>query len=253
MYFKHRYANIYYEQVGDTKQVIIILPGWGDTRGTFQFIIDHFKQDFSIYIFDYPGFGNSPPIHKELTMNDYATIFYDFMQEKKIDSPIILSHSFGGRITAILLGRYSIKVKKVILMDVAGIKRKKIRNKLRTLLYKTLKKICTIINQPLLLNKIRSSFSSTDYMNVHPYMYQTFKNIIQEDLRKDYAHIESDVLIIWGKKDPDTPVQDAHYLHRVIHNSGLIIFPQASHFSYLDEPYLTLRILHYFLKQKDMD
>lgn len=253
MYFKHRYTNVYYEKEGNSNQAIIILPGWGETRSTFHFLIDYFSHHYSVYLFDYPGFGNSPPVHRELDVEDYAIIIRDFLTENHIENPIIISHSFGGRIASILLGRFHITVKKVVLMDVAGIKRKKLRTVLRVFFYKILKKCCLLFHQKSLLQKIRSYFSSDDYLNVPPYMYQTFKNIIQEDLRVDYSHIQSDVLIIWGKKDQDTPIKDAYYLHRIIHDSGLIVFPKAGHFSYLEEPYLTLRILHSFFNQKDMD
>ena len=231
----------------------MILPGWGDTRNTFQFLAKHLKQDYTIYIFDYPGFGNSPPIHRELTIEDYSTIFYDFLDEHHIKNPIIIAHSFGGRIASILLGRYHIPVRKVILMDVAGIKRRKLTIIFKTIIYKILKSICLILRQHSLLKKIRFLFSSNDYHNIPPYMYKTFQNIIHKDLRDDYSQIHSDVLIIWGENDPDTPLKDAFYLHKVIQNSGLIVYPHSGHFSYLDQPYLTLRILQSFLDKKDMD
>ena len=65
-------------------------------------------------------------------------------------------------------------------------------------------------------------------------MYQTFKNVIKTDLRKKYKKITSNTLIIWGKKDIDTPLKDAKYINKKIKNSKLIIYKNSSHYSYLE-------------------
>ena len=52
--------NIYYEKFGyNKKKPLIIFPGWGDNRNTFDSIIKTLERNYIIYIFDYPGFGNS--------------------------------------------------------------------------------------------------------------------------------------------------------------------------------------------------
>ena len=99
MYFKFNKINIYYEKYGNNEQSIIILPGWGNTRETFNNIINYFKDNYTIYILDYPGFGNSKPLNQELNIYDYAFIIKNFMKQNNINNPIIIAHSFGGRIT----------------------------------------------------------------------------------------------------------------------------------------------------------
>ena len=59
MYFNKEEVSIYYEKYGNGEKTIFILPGWGETRKTFNYIIEHFKEEYNIYILDYPGFGNS--------------------------------------------------------------------------------------------------------------------------------------------------------------------------------------------------
>ena len=88
-----------------------------------------------------------------------------------------------------------------------------------------------------------------DYKDIPNIMKKTFQNIIKEDLRKHYKSISVETLIIWGDKDKDTPLKDAKYLNKVIKNSGLIIYKNANHFSYLNYPYLTNSILENYLKK----
>ena len=123
-YNKNNYA-IYYEKIGHNEQTIVILPGWGDTRKTFNFLINELKENYTIYIIDYPGFGNSPFPNHDLTIYDYTNIIRDFLIEKNINNPTIIAHSFGGRIATLLTGYYKEKINKLILIDIAVIKRKK--------------------------------------------------------------------------------------------------------------------------------
>ena len=43
MYYKNGSFEIYYEKYGNKKNTILILPGWGDTRKTFNYLIDNLK------------------------------------------------------------------------------------------------------------------------------------------------------------------------------------------------------------------
>ena len=82
-------------------------------------------------------------------------------------------------------------------------------------------------------------------------MLTTFKNVINEDLIFYLPSIENETLIIWGEKDKDTPLKDARLIQKKIKNSALIIYPKASHYSYLEYPILTNRIINIFLQNKD--
>lgn len=247
--FKYKDIEIYYETYGNSNKTILILPGWGNTRESFYNIINQLKDKYKIYIIDYPFFGNSPLLNKELTIYDYSELIYNFIKQNKINKPIIIAHSFGGRIASIICSK--IKVNKLILIDVAGIKRINIKVFIKNKVYKLLKKLTYLLPkciQVKIRNKLLLKFSSTDYLNIPSIMKKTFQNIIKEDLRKYYKSINTDTLIIWGEKDLDTPLKDGIYLNKIIKNSGLIIYKNSSHFSYLDNSYLTNKILKEYLK-----
>lgn len=249
MYFKSNKINIYYEKYGTEKQVILILPGWGNTRETFANIINYFKNKYTIYILDYPGFGKSKEIKNELTVHDYANLIKDFIQKNNIEKPIIIAHSFGGRITSIL--NTLITIKKIILIDVSGIKRFNLKVQIKKYIYKLLKiiiKLLPIKNKKYYLEKLFNNFSSPDYKNININMRNTFKNIIKEDLKKYYKNIKVETLILWGEKDIDTPLKDAYLLNKLIKNSGLVVFKDLPHYSYLYNPVKVNKIIEIFLK-----
>ena len=254
MYYKYHGINIYYEKYGNSKKTILILPGWGNTRNTFYDIINFFKNYYTLYIVDYPGFGNSPILNKDLTIYDYAKIIYSFINEKNINNISIISHSFGGRIASILIGKHHLNIDKLILIDVAGIKRFNVKHIIKIYIYKLLKSLSCILPIKYKFKtrkKLFNIFSSKDYLLLPPIMYRTFKNIINENLFKYYKKIKIDTLIIWGKKDKDTPIKDASLLKRRIKKSKLVIWNDAGHFSYLEKSQEIIYLINDFIKKDD--
>ena len=254
MYFNIDDYTIYYEKYGNKDKNIIILPGWGNTRITFNNIINFFRYDYSVYIFDYPGFGNSKIIDKEMTIYDYAYIIYSFIKRNNLDNSIIIAHSFGGRILSLLCGYYNLYFNKIILIDVAGINKFSFTKIIRTYTYKILYKISYLLPRYLKFkyrNYLLNKFGSSDYLELDINMRKTFSNIVKEDLRKYYKKISTDTLIIWGENDTSTSIKLGRYINKIIKNSSLIIYKNSSHFSYLDYPCLTNNIIEKYIKMED--
>lgn len=248
------YENITlsYKRYGDGKEVIVILPGWGETRNTFLEIINILKIDYTVYIIDYPGFGDTPFPNYNLTMDDYTLLILDFLKKLNITNPNIIAHSFGGRISILLAAKYNVPIKSLILIDSAGIKPKlTLKKKLRLKLYKTLQSLANYLPKKIkdtfktyLFNK----FSSSDYQSLDENMRETFKNIVNLDLTNYLSKIKCNTLILWGEKDIDTPLKDGKLMHKKITNSELIIFPNCTHFCYLENTYVIIKIILCFLE-----
>lgn len=243
--------NIYYEKIGTGKENIIILPGWGNTRPTFNLMIDALKKYYNVYILDYPGFGNSSFPNRNLTIYDYAELIQNFINILDIKDPIVITHSFGTRIALILNAKLKIKFKKLIIIDGAGIKNKKcILLKSKQFLYKLLKKLSIIFPKKfkkLYLKKLVNIFGSADYKSLNDNMKKTFSNIVSEDLSYLLKDISSETLLIWGEKDCDTPLKDGIKMNNSIVDSGLIIIKNGTHFSYLDVPFYVNNIIIEFV------
>ncbi len=252
MYYNEEDISLYYEKYGSGEKTILILPGWGDNRKTFYNIINHFKEKYTIYIMDYPGFGNSVFPNKDLTIYDYTNLIRNFMVDNNIENPIIIAHSFGGRIATLLSGYYKEKIDKIIMIDTAAIKPKKsIKTLFRQSLYKLLKKLAIFIpkiKKERYMQKLIKIFASSDYQVLSKSMQQTFKNIVNEDVSYYLKQIDEEVLILWGKNDIDTPLKYGIKTNKLIKHSALIVFPKGSHFSYLEYPILTNQIIYEFIK-----
>ncbi len=253
MFYKKENTVISYAVFGSGKKTILILPGWGDTACTFQEIISFLQKDYTIYILDYPGFGESPVLCKVWTIYDYVTFLASFLKDLSITPTLVIGHSFGGRLAILLSGYLNLSFPKILLMDSAGIKpRKTLSSLFKKYSYKFLKGLKWILPQKkkdAYLSFLFSKFASSDYYNLPSSMRLTFQNIIHEDLKRYLPKMDSEVLLLWGKEDQDTPLRDAYIMHRKIKDSELIVLERCGHFCYLENPYLTLKIILAFLEE----
>ena len=241
--------NFKYYKYGNNKKVLIILPGWGDTRNTFNYYINSLKDKFTIYIFDYPGFGNSIFPNHSLTIEDYAKYIKSFIEENNIINPYILCHSFGCRISILLICKYRILVDRLIIIGGAGIKRKSIRKRYRILKYKLLKKLSIFISKnkkEKYLKRLINKYGSSDYKELNSLQRKTFSIIVNTDLRKYIPYIYCPTLLIWGELDTSTPLKDGKYMNKKIKDSALITIKKGTHFVYLEYPFYILNIINNF-------
>ena len=241
--------NFYYKKYGNSEKVLIILPGWGETRKTFDFYINNLKDRFTIYIFDYPGFGKSKKLKKSYTIYDYAKYIKEFLNNKNIINPYIMCHSFGCRISILLISKYRVIVNRLIIISGAGIKDKSIKRKLKIFRYKILKKLSLFLpnnKKRKYLNNLVMKYGSNDYKELTNIERITFSNIVNEDLRKYIKYIYCPTLLIWGAKDNSTLLKDAKYMNKRIKDSALIILKKGTHFVYLEYPLYILKIINNF-------
>lgn len=241
--------NFYYEKYGNGKKEIIILPGWGDTRKTFNYYIENLKDKYTIYIFDYPGFGQSKFPNKVLTLDDYAKYLKNFMEENKIKNPYLLCHSFGCRLAILLISKYRVLIDRLIIIGGAGIRRKSIIRSFKVFKYKFKKKLAIFLPEKKranYLNKLIMKYGSNDYKKLNQYERQTFSNIVNKDLSKYIKYIYCPTLLIWGEKDTSTPLKDGIYMNKKIKDSALITFKKGTHFVYLEYPFNVLNIIFEF-------
>lgn len=251
MYFLYRDFKLYYEKIGTGEKNILILPGWGDTRKTFTHMINFFKNEYTIYIIDWPGFSNSPFPKTNLTIYDYADLINNFINDLELKNLTLIGHSFGGRIIILLTGYYNKIYDKVILIDSAGVKRKKnFYTILKQTMYKVLKKIKYFLPKKYrkkYLEKLISIFGSCDYKDLSLNMRKSFSNIVNEDLSIYLKHISMEVLLIWGNNDIDTPLKDGKLMKKEIKDSSLIVL-NGTHYVYLENIYLVNNIIYEYLK-----
>lgn len=237
--------NINYISYGKKNGMnMVLLHGWGQNIEMMKPIGNAFKNNFKITIIDLPGFGNSDEPNNILTVFDYVEYLQKLFIKLKIENPILIGHSFGGKIAIAYASKY--KVKKLILFAPSFCKTKQ-RLTTKQKILKILKKI-PILNK--LENYAKSKIGSTDYKNASPIMRQILVNSINLDLKENAKKIICPTLLIWGELDEAVKVEDGKVLDSIIPDSGLIIYPNKTHYAYLEDINKTINILDNFLKEE---
>ena len=235
-----RNININYIQYGSGSDVVL-LHGWGQNIAMMKPIGDRLQKNHRITILDFPGFGESEEPKTALTVYDYCEILEELLKKLKVKKPVIMGHSFGGRIAIIYASRN--EVEKVVLFGSPCIK-KEVKTSLKLRMLKSLKKIPGI-------NKLegfaKNHMGSRDYKNASEIMKKILVNVVNEDLSECAKKINVPTLLIWGDRDTEAPVEDAKELEKIIPDVGLIVLPNSTHYAYLENLPQVINILNNFL------
>ena len=233
---------------GDGKTPVILLHGWGQSMDSMQIIGDFLQRDFTVYNIDLPGFGLSDKPEFPFNTKDYADILYDIIKHFGIMHPIIVGHSFGGKIAIKYASLYD-GVNKLVLVDSSGIvKRKKAAYYIKVYTYKIVKRLFSLPGLKKYRSKVLNKFGSSDYKNAEGVMKNTLVKVVKEDLRNDLPKIFCPVLLVWGRSDKVTPISSAYIMQKLLRDAGIVIIEGGGHFSYLDNTPLFLRVLDNFFQ-----
>ena len=201
---------------------IVLLHGWGQNIEMMDPIGKRLQKDFYITIIDLPGFGKSSEPTYGYTVYDYFEIVDELLRKLKIKNPIMIGHSFGGRISIIYAAKKG--VEKLVLLA-SPFKRSVKKNTFKIKLLKFLKKVPVVKE---LESYMKTKIGSRDYRNATPIMRLILVNTVNEDLTEYLKQIESPTLLIWGDLDTEAPLEDAKYAETIMKDAGLIIYQGAS-------------------------
>lgn len=256
MYFNYEGIKINYEIFGESsdKMPLLILHGWMAKIEAMSPIYQRFKNDRKVIVIDFPGQGGKSDTLKEVWgVPEYSEMVKRLLDNLNIQKCDVIGHSFGGRVIIYLASKYKELFNKIILTDSAGIKPKRsIKKIFKVYSYKVAKNFYKIImpkeKYEKKLEEMRAKRGSSDYaMLTSDVMRETFKKVINLDLKDKLKDINAPTLLIWGENDLDTPLYMANIMEKEIKDSGLVVIENAGHFSYIDNPQKYLIVAQNFL------
>ncbi|NPA50844.1 MAG: alpha/beta hydrolase [Epsilonproteobacteria bacterium] len=219
--FKNEPLSLSYEILNlQHSKTILFLHGWGSNKEIMKMAFGSYLKDYRHLYLDLPGFGASKNEKLVLTTKDYKEIVELFLKRLGIRVDMVVGHSFGGKVATLL------EPPCLILLSSAGIVLPKpFKVRLKIALFKLLK--------PFGGGKIRKFFVSQDAKDISLNMYETFKNVVDEDFRDKFASFKNRALIFWGKDDKATPLIAGKEINSLIKNSKFYLF-DGDHYFFLD-------------------
>jgi len=232
--YKQQTIDISYEIINPEAKVdLVVLHGWGSNKALMKNSFSKYLDSFRHIYIDLPGFGKST-CNQVLTTADYAQILEYFMVHLNVQRDIMVGHSFGGKVATLL------NPSVLVLLSSAGIIwPKSFKVKAKIYIYKTLK--------TLGLSKLRSRFVSEDAKELSEPMYETFKNVVDEDFTYNFENYNGKALICWGEEDHATPLKSAHKIKELIKNSELEVYKGEHYFFMEHAEEISKKIEHTFL------
>ena len=200
------------------KDVALFLHGWGANKEIMKKAFGMYFNDFRHVYVDMPGFGASS-MHGALATKDYAKIIKSFLDELGTSPKIIFGHSFGGKVATLLNPEY------LALLSSAGIVAKKpLWVRFKIALFKFLKLFG--------LGFLYKFFATKDVKGMSKTMYETLKNVVDEDFSSKFADFGGKAFIFWGEEDKATPLKSGERVSRLIKNSEFHAL-KGDHFFFL--------------------
>lgn len=217
------------------KLYLVLLHGWGVNSSYLENlknqIIKHSDDFIEIILLDVPGFKDK--LEKPWTIDDY--ILWLKKKLAHINDPMILvGHSNGGRLSINFAYKYPHRVKALVLIASAGIIPK---YTFKHYFFFIIAKIGKVVFSIPILNYLYSSARKLlyrlarvqDYYKADPYLRETMKNLLRQDISSFLPRIFIPVLLLWGDQDRSTPIIDAYKMYNYLPNAKLIIYKGCKH------------------------
>lgn len=221
---------LFAEMYGDGDPSILALHGWGRRGSDFAAVL----EGLSGIAPDLPGFGASPAPDETIGAEAYADIvagILDFFD----NPPVLVGHSFGGRVAVCLAAKHPDRVGAMVLSGVPLIRLETGRRPpLAYRVVRRLNRIGMISNDRL--EREKRSRGSDDYRATSGVMRDILVKVVNESYEGQLGRIQSHVHLLWGADDREVPVSVAETADALIPDSTLEVLPGVGHLVPLQAP-----------------
>lgn len=208
---------------------MLLLHGYGSKKESFYYQIEFLSRFYRVAAPDFPCFGASEKTDEAWGVGEYAAWLEKFISAAGIKRPYIIAHSFGARVAIKLLSEKKDAASKLVITGGAGLVKPRSPAYMRKVkAYRLVKRIF-----PSFAEK---HFGSREYRSLTPPMRESYKKIVNEDLRENAKKIITPALLIYGKDDAVTPAcEEGAVFNSLIAGSRLEIM-EGGHFCFSENP-----------------
>ncbi len=204
------------------------MHGYLSSKEAFAAQVAYFSKFYRVTAFDFLGFGGSRCLTNAFSVSDYAAWTKETFTLLNVQKPHVIAHSFGCRVAVKMAAQDSATFDKILLTGPAGIiLNRGARYKIKVKTYRLVKRFAP--------KYAESHFGSEEYRSLSPIMKESYKKIVNEDLREDAKKVENPVLIVLGAEDTATPLAEAKVYLQCLRR-GRLRGMQGGHFAFAEYP-----------------
>ena len=243
-YVKANGLNIYYEEYGSGKP-LILLHGGTQTSAGWHEDVPYFAEHFRLITPDSRGHGRTDNPEGELSYRRMAADIVAFIQALGLVKPFILGYSDGGQTTLEIGMRYPGIASALIAGGVYYQLSDSIIQFIRSLGFEG----PGILNLETIQEKDPEMIETMKQVHVSSPNPEYWKVLLEQTSKmwltpldyatEDFKKITEPILVLLGDRDVFSPVEQAVDMYRAIPNAELAVIPGATHataFSDLTKP-----------------
>lgn len=230
-------------EYGSGDECIVLIHGLSGSSRWWARNAPELADGYRVVIPDLVGFGRSArPALRLPGIPAAADLLADWMGTRGLGRAHVIGHSMGGQVAIHLASEHPERVKRLVLVDAAGIPRA-----LTALALARLAAEASPLwrwGDPRFLPVI-----ARDALTAGPRtLLRSLMQIMKDDVRPLLPRIEAPTLIIWGEYDSLVPLSHAGEMRKMIPDARIAVLRSASHNPMVDRPADFNRLVLRFLE-----
>jgi pimeloyl-ACP methyl ester carboxylesterase len=252
------------EEGAPNRQKAILIHGWSSSSYAMSPLSALLSQRFHCVSVDLPGYGASPPFKNGTTIQKYAELIADLVEEISEGPVVLVGHSMGGMISLTIASMYPMLVERMVLISptITGRLSTQInlmispvtmmeRFGLGQFIVSSVERLFVGMTDRLMRPVSfadRTSITEAEYARLREdarrpgqgkARAECFFAMRQNNLSGKLANLVTPTLAIWGAEDNTVPLRDAGVLDDEWPESDLRILPKAGHWPHFESPVAT--------------
>lgn len=239
---------------------LVIIHGLGGHKEDFTRVVEILSADYTVYAPDMLGFGGSSRTAPSVGPNAQAASVKALLDHEGIESAYIAGNSAGGWAAATFAQNYPGAIKKLALIDPAGLKitlsgpppvnfAPTTTAEMHQLIAATI--ASPFAQTPEFAEKALAGFQASGEAAALGKLFTDFQAPTNTDKVLDdiLPHVKAPTLVVWGAKDALFPPALADVVVGLVPGGAeKVIIPDASHFSQIDDPAAQAKALADFFR-----
>ncbi len=219
---------------------MLLLHGYLSNKESFYYQIEWLAANGYFAVApDFPAFGASAPIDCAWSVGDYADWLEKFIAAKRLEGACVVAHSFGARVAFKLFSRSPELAGKLLITGGAGLVKPRSSAYMRQVnRYRRVKK--------LFPRYAERHFGSEEYRSLPPLMKESYKKIVNEDLRGCAEKISVPVLLVYGSGDTVTPPDEEGAIFNSLIKGSRLEVIEGGHFCFSENHAVFNRLMSDF-------
>lgn len=270
-------AAVNYVDIGEGEPLVFIHGLSGCWQNWLE-NIPHFAKTRRVIALDLPGFGASPMPTEKISINGYAAVVDQLLDQLDIGEAAIVGNSMGGFIGAELAIEFATRVDRLVLVSAAGLTTAEMHNDKTLTALRTAENLLAYgaawfgtrsdrlsrrpgLRKALMLmvaahpDKLPAPLTAEQVRGSgKPGFLDALEALGTYPLQERLERIESPTLIVWGAKDRLVPLRDAdRFVEAIGDNANKVVYSDTGHVAMLERPARFNADVEKFLIEGDTD